>query len=262
MLDPEAVDAWIRDHFEHVTADEFIANVRRYNPDLALSLNADDQWQRIVAAEHRLPTPALHLRARIAAVENSGYLERLIAELLEKAGFTVTHEVGGTPVAVSVHLRAPEPSGNEEGQTASVVFVEGDVLKIEVEQGQPPQVVFTYRTESDLERCAVSVLVPLRRLAEQQALSTREGVNLVGKRIRFFREIQGLSRADLAARLPDVPSDTIACLECASDSDSNPSLLLLRRIATALNTTVSQLIEPIPMDLSILPFSPVQRATA
>jgi hypothetical protein len=51
-------------------------------------------------------------------------------------------------------------------------------------------------------------------------------------------------------------------MEAAADDVSNPDLLLLRRMAAALNTTVTQLVEPTPMDLSVFPFPTSDRCAA
>lgn len=35
MLDPEETRAWVEHHFATLTPEEFVANIKRYNPELA-----------------------------------------------------------------------------------------------------------------------------------------------------------------------------------------------------------------------------------
>jgi hypothetical protein len=41
MLDPEKAGAWLEHHFATVSDEEFIANVKRFNPDLAQEMWGD-----------------------------------------------------------------------------------------------------------------------------------------------------------------------------------------------------------------------------
>lgn len=50
-LDPQVVGEWVRVHFATITDEEFIANVRRYNPDLVCELGLQDTSP--VGAERR-----------------------------------------------------------------------------------------------------------------------------------------------------------------------------------------------------------------
>ncbi|HEX8245401.1 MAG TPA: helix-turn-helix transcriptional regulator [Longimicrobium sp.] len=256
MLDPEAVDAWVRDHFDHVSTEEFVANVMKYNPDLARTLSAGDLWQRALAAEQRLPKPPLETRVWVEPGDENSEIRRLVWRLLADCCLTVSSadvpQQAGVDLVVFFGPHAIVECA-EDLLIPSVTFVEGKRVSVDVRNAPSPQICMTYRTPAEFEQLAPLVLIPACRLAEQHALAAGSGVNLVGQRIRFFRELQSISRAELARRVPGLTATQITALETNPDDVSNPDLLLLRRIATALNTSVTRLVEATPMDLSVLP---------
>jgi transcriptional regulator with XRE-family HTH domain len=103
----------------------------------------------------------------------------------------------------------------------------------------------TYRETTDLERQLDDCLFQLRPLLEQRKMAfSKYDVNLVGDKIRMLREELGLTRADVAKAVPELTVEHLQLVEESIDRLSDPSLMLLRRIATVLNTTVADLVEP------------------
>ena len=68
MLDPEKARALLRHHFDTVTREEFVANVRRFNPDFAQELWGDRSVEEICAAR---PTPVRRVRGFFASLGRS-----------------------------------------------------------------------------------------------------------------------------------------------------------------------------------------------
>lgn len=102
-----------------------------------------------------------------------------------------------------------------------------------------------YRETKDLERQLDDCLFQLRPLLEQRKMAfSKYDVNVVGDKIRMLREELGLTRADVAKAVPELTVDHLQLVEESIDRLSDPSLMLLRRIATVLNTTVADLVEP------------------
>lgn len=109
-------------------------------------------------------------------------------------------------------------------------------------------VTVSYDEPEELRSRLLETLLQLRPQLVQRKLSFSEyDANMVGNRVRELREAQGLTRDDVArassTRFP-ISVDWLARLEESTDKDSNPSLIQLREIATALRTTVSDLVEP------------------
>jgi transcriptional regulator with XRE-family HTH domain len=107
-------------------------------------------------------------------------------------------------------------------------------LKIEIRYEEP----------EDLRAMLEDRLIEIRPLLEQRRL-TMSGFseNVVGARIKELRLDANLSREDLASRV-GLTSEGLADIEENIDTVSNPSLTKLRLIATALKTTVAELVNP------------------
>lgn len=109
-------------------------------------------------------------------------------------------------------------------------------------------VVLEYDEPEELRTLLGEKLAQIRPLLVQRALAFGTyDVNIVGDRIRSLRQQQGLTRADIAkataGRFP-ISVEMIARWETQTDRDSDLSLVQLREIATALKTTVADLVEP------------------
>jgi transcriptional regulator with XRE-family HTH domain len=113
-----------------------------------------------------------------------------------------------------------------------------------------PGLVMTvnYEAPEELRAILKETLIDLRPQLVQRKLAFSDyDVSIVGDRVRRLRESQGLTREDIVTRssLRSLISlEAITRLEESTDRDANPSLLLLREIATILRTTVADLIEP------------------
>ena len=84
----------------------------------------------------------------------------------------------------------------------------------------------------------------IRPLLEQRRLAKQEfSENVVGAKVKELRLGSGLSKEQLAG-LVGVDAGEISQIEDNVDTVSNPSLTKLRLIATALKTTVAELVNP------------------
>ena len=101
-----------------------------------------------------------------------------------------------------------------------------------------------YEEPEDLRGMLEERLIELRPFLEQRRLSmTEHSENVVGEKIKELRLDANLSRADLA-KLVGMTEVLIGEIEDNIDTISNPSLTKLRLIATALKTTVAELVNP------------------
>lgn len=101
-----------------------------------------------------------------------------------------------------------------------------------------------YEEPEDLRSMLEDRLIEVRPLLEQRRLTMNDlSENVVGARIKELRLDANLSREDLAARVGLTP-EGLAVIEENVDTVSNPSLTKLRLIATALKTTVAELVNP------------------
>jgi len=107
-------------------------------------------------------------------------------------------------------------------------------LKIEIRYHEP----------EELRAVLEDRLLEIRPLLEQRRL-TMDGLseNIVGSKIKELRLDANLSREELAVRVGLTPVG-LAHIEENVDTVSNPSLTKLRMIATALKTTVAELVNP------------------
>lgn len=107
------------------------------------------------------------------------------------------------------------------------------------------KVHLTYSNVEDLISELNHCLSSIRPILKERKLAFRQNnENIVGKNIRISREEQGLTRQEVACRVPGLTVDALTQLEESPDRISNPSLIQLRQIATVLKTTVGELIEP------------------
>ncbi|ABF40125.1 transcriptional regulator, XRE family [Candidatus Koribacter versatilis Ellin345] len=101
-----------------------------------------------------------------------------------------------------------------------------------------------YREPEHLRAMLEERLIEIRPFLEQRKL-TIDGFsqNIVGSRIRELRLEAGLSLGDLAKRV-GLTEQGLQNIEENVDTISNPGLTVLRWIATALKTTVAELVDP------------------
>jgi len=101
-----------------------------------------------------------------------------------------------------------------------------------------------YQKPSDLRELLEERLWEIRPLLEQRRLAM-EGFsqNIVGAKVKELRMDAGLTREDLAERV-GLTVEGLSEIEENIDSLSNPSLTKLRLLATALKTTVAELVNP------------------
>ena len=101
-----------------------------------------------------------------------------------------------------------------------------------------------YEKPEDLNVLLSKRLLEIRPYLEERHIAREQDKsNFVGARVRDLRLAAGLSRYDLAA-LVGLTEVSIKHLEENVDSLSNPSLTHLRALATALKTTIAELIVP------------------
>lgn len=109
-------------------------------------------------------------------------------------------------------------------------------------------VTLAYEEPEELHARLHEALVQLRPQLVQRKLAFGDyDVNIVGDRIRRLREAQGLTREDVAnasTSRTSISVEWLSRLEQSNDKEANPSLLHLRELATLLNTTVADLVEP------------------
>jgi transcriptional regulator with XRE-family HTH domain len=101
-----------------------------------------------------------------------------------------------------------------------------------------------YEEPEDLRAMLEDRLIELRPLLEQRRLTMNDlSENIVGARIKELRLDANLSREELASRV-GLTTEGLADIEDNIDTIANPSLTKLRLIATALKTTVAELVNP------------------
>ena len=114
----------------------------------------------------------------------------------------------------------------------------------------------TYTEPEDLRRELRDGLIKVRPLLEERKMAfSAYRANIVGTKIRLLREELSLTREDVANVAPHLTVESLRQIEDSVDSESNPSLIQLREIATVLKTTVADLVEP---DLSGLVVSTLE----
>jgi transcriptional regulator with XRE-family HTH domain len=102
-----------------------------------------------------------------------------------------------------------------------------------------------YKTVEDLQAELNEVLFNFRPLLEERKLARSQYDKIiVGEKVRELRERLGLTRAEIAKSSPHLTEEVQKNIEEKTDRQSNPSLAVLREIATVLKTTVSELVEP------------------
>jgi transcriptional regulator with XRE-family HTH domain len=101
-----------------------------------------------------------------------------------------------------------------------------------------------YREPEDLRDLLEERLWEIRPLLEQRRLTLNEhSKNIVGIRVKELRLEANLTREQLA-KLVGLTVDGLENIENNNDTVSNPSLTTLRLLATALKTTVAELVNP------------------
>lgn len=126
-----------------------------------------------------------------------------------------------------------------------VLIAPGDQRVSRMVTGIPSvKVELRYQEPEDLRSMLEDRLVELRPFLEQRRLTMDSlSENIVGAKIKELRLDANLTREDLATRV-GITVESLAELEDNIDTVSNPSLTRLRLIATALKTTVAELVNP------------------
>lgn len=111
--------------------------------------------------------------------------------------------------------------------------------------GIPSTIVrVTYNTPDELTLNLSEALTLLKPILENRALAFSDrDLNVIGPNIRQLREESHLTQDELAAAL-GVPIEEVRHLEESPDHLSNPSLKLLRKIATVLKVDLVRLLVP------------------
>ena len=126
-----------------------------------------------------------------------------------------------------------------------ILIAPGDQRVSRMVTGIPSlKIEIRYREPEDLRSMLLERLWEIRPFIEQRRLAMSAlSANVVGAKIKELRQDASLSRQELAKRV-GLTEQGIAEIEDNFDSVSNPSLTKLRLIATALMTTVAELVEP------------------
>lgn len=107
------------------------------------------------------------------------------------------------------------------------------------------KVRITYTEPEEMRRDLLNCLSDIMPILEERKLAfSSYDANIVGNRIRELREAQGLTREEVAEKVPLLSIHQLRQIEESTDKISNPTLVQLRQIATVLKVTVSELIEP------------------
>jgi transcriptional regulator with XRE-family HTH domain len=111
--------------------------------------------------------------------------------------------------------------------------------------GIPSLVVeLKYRDPDELYRDLRVRLRDLRPLLQERKMAFASGeTNIVGPRLREIRTGLDLTRDELATST-GIALEALTAYEDLPDAESNPSLIHLRKLATALKTTAAELIAP------------------
>lgn len=160
------------------------------------------------------------------------------------------HAVVGSDLVI--HLcNFPSTGGSEELRFAHealvpiILIAKGDHRVSGMVTGNPSVIVdIRYENPKDLRPILEDRLLEIRPLLEQRRLAKSEfSENVVGSKIKELRLDANLSKEALANRVGISVADLVN-IEENIDTVSNPSLTKLRLIATALKTTVAELVNP------------------
>ena len=121
-----------------------------------------------------------------------------------------------------------------ENQNVSRMITGIPGLKIEIRYDQPEEM----REKLEDRLREIRPLLEQRRLAKQEFSE-----NIVGSKVKELRLEAGLTREQLASMV-GLEAGSVSEIEENVDTISNPSLTKLRMIATALRTTVAELVNP------------------
>jgi transcriptional regulator with XRE-family HTH domain len=126
-----------------------------------------------------------------------------------------------------------------------ILISHGDQRVSRMIKGIPSlKIQIQYQDPEDLRTMLVGRLLEIRPFLEQRRFIMKKFQdNIVGQRIRELRLEQDLTRDELASRV-GLTQEALAHIEDNVDTVSNPSLIHLRAIATALKTTVAEIIMP------------------
>lgn len=108
-------------------------------------------------------------------------------------------------------------------------------FKLDIRYSQPEEL----RGQLEESLVAIRPILDERRLAFAGSDN-----NIVGEKIRALRQELGITREEIQSLCPFLDIDLLQRIEESSDRLSDPSLSQLRVIATILNTTVADLVEP------------------
>jgi transcriptional regulator with XRE-family HTH domain len=126
-----------------------------------------------------------------------------------------------------------------------VLIIHGDQNVSRMITGIPGlKIEIRYNEPEEMREMLEERLREIRPLLEQRRLAKEEfSENVVGAKVKELRLEAGLSKEQLAT-LVGLDPDGISEIEENVDTVSNPSLTKLRLIATALKTTVAELVNP------------------
>lgn len=108
------------------------------------------------------------------------------------------------------------------------------------------QMLITYDEPEELREKLNKTLHGVRPLLEQRKVAFAKAPDYVGQRVKELRAKRGLTREQVQAAAPSVTVEFLELLEENPDRVSSPTLIQLRQIASALATTVSEIIEADP----------------
>lgn len=140
----------------------------------------------------------------------------------------------GQELDIAYHALVPILILSPDGATVSRMVLGIPSLKVEL----------SFADEGDLEDKLQRTLLDIRPRLEARKMAFADfDVNIVGEKIRQLRRRQKLTR-DQVAEATGIEVEALISLEESTDRVADPSLVQLRMLASVLNTTVGDLVEP------------------
>lgn len=280
MDDEDNIEHALRDHLEQATDEEVIERLVEASRTSPPDENEDEEAGQLVL----LPTVrrSLALRAYLAcALSGLNETERQLIFTLSdvvsqacaqhnitlyeprKATDPVHHpdvsdsqvwaldkkEVLASDLVIHLAHHPSTGSGEElayaEGSMIPIMLISHSGTRVSrMVTGIPAiQIHLRYSEPEELREELGRRLSEIRPLLEQRRLAVGEDQNVVGEKVRQLRESIGLSREEVA-EAAGLNAEELTHLEESPDRVANWTLTKLRRVATVLRTTVSDLVEP------------------
>lgn len=273
----------VRGHFQGQTPDDVLARVKQIAPTSHVSRVCDDEQVAEGPALAHPRTKALPLRAYLASAltglaehqrqeifeisdrVNSICLEANIdlyeprkqsdpvhnPEVPDDEVFKMDHDrVVTSDLLIHLCHYPSTGSGEELGFAYSslvpiILLFPGHQRVSRMITGIPSlKIEISYEDPTDLDVLLSKRLFEIRPYLEERHVRREQGqINIVGERVQDLRLAAGLTREELAETV-GLTTESIRHLEESVDSVSNPSLVHLRALASALKTTVAELIVP------------------